>query len=107
MLYEDIKILARAGFTADEIRAMYSEPEAQPQEQPQEKQEQKPAEIKQEEKKEEQPVKKEAQSFFDTSKIIDKIDELTKAIQASNRLAVNNNAPVKETTDDILKQLIK
>ena len=107
MNFEDIKMLARAGFTADEIRAMQINTLAKTEST-------NPVPVAETPNAETAPTpapavetKSEEKNNDFVKEITNKLDALTKAIQAGNRLTVSENNPAPETVDDILKNLMK
>lgn len=107
MKLEEVLKLTEAGFTADEIRSMMTEPtqeplpEKEPEEKPAEEPEEKPEEL------EETPAPKTEPDNAILKSLEDQIAKLTKAVQANNRLYAQNTPETEVKAEDILGTLIK
>ena len=92
MKIEDILTLVNAGFTAEMIVGFAkSEPKSEPKPEP------KP-EPKQESK---------ADPSFELSEIMNRLDEITKAIQSNNTVSATAPTPKENDVNDVILNLIK
>lgn len=106
MKLEEVLKLTEAGFTADEIRSMMTEPSQEPL--PEKEPEEKPAEEPEEpEEPEETPAPKTEADNAILKSLEDQIAKLTKAVQANNRLYAQNTPDTEVKAEDILGTLIK